>query len=146
MEAKKSGVKRKLGSVKVEKDKKKESDDAEDGSFPVKKLKTVNKQEKESVFEKKPTKKAKPKTKVEESKLKLSGGSVSWKVEDVIGANLNVPVWAAKNVVQLLDEGCTIPFIARYRKEQTGEMEVQKLRDTCTMLEELRFVMVSNST
>ena len=24
---------------------------------------------------------------------------------------------------------CTIPFIAQYRKEQTGSMEVQKLRD-----------------
>lgn len=65
-------------------------------------------------------------------------GTVCWKVEEIISVNLDVPVWAAKNVVKLLDEGSTIPFIARYRKEQTGDMNVQKIRDTCTALEELR--------
>ena len=31
--------------------------------------------------------------------------------------------------VRLLDEGNTIPFIARYRKEMTGAMDDQKLRE-----------------
>ncbi len=35
----------------------------------------------------------------------------------------------AKNVVQLLDEGNTIPFIARYRKEMTGAIDDQVLRN-----------------
>jgi uncharacterized protein len=33
------------------------------------------------------------------------------------------------NVVKLIDEGCTIPFIARYRKEMTGGMDDQVLRE-----------------
>ena len=33
-----------------------------------------------------------------------------------------------ENVITMIDEGSTIPFIARYRKEQTGEMDDQQLR------------------
>jgi protein Tex len=33
------------------------------------------------------------------------------------------------NTIKLIDEGCTIPFIARYRKEMTGEMDDQVLRE-----------------
>ena len=32
-----------------------------------------------------------------------------------------------ENIVQLLDEGNTIPFIARYRKEMTGHIDVHEL-------------------
>ncbi|WAR19308.1 SRBD1-like protein [Mya arenaria] len=74
------------------------------------------------------------------SKVKTEGFSVSWNEESVISNRLDVPVWATTNVVKLLDEGCTIPFIARYRKEQTGGMEANKLRDTLTLLEDLRAV------
>ena len=34
----------------------------------------------------------------------------------------------AHNIVNLLDEGNTIPFIARYRKEMTGAIDDQVLR------------------
>lgn len=40
---------------------------------------------------------------------------------------------AISNTVKLLDEGCTIPFIARYRKEMTGgldEIQIASIRDT----------------
>lgn len=43
-----------------------------------------------------------------------------------------------KNTVGLLDEGNTIPFIARYRKEQTGELEDIVLRDLSNRLNFLR--------
>ncbi|XP_052275908.1 S1 RNA-binding domain-containing protein 1-like isoform X2 [Dreissena polymorpha] len=66
--------------------------------------------------------------------------SVSWNAEEVIASHLGVPVWAARNAVRLLDEGCTVPFITRYRKEQTGGMEAQIIRETLTLLEELRAV------
>ena len=42
------------------------------------------------------------------------------------------------NVVELLDEGNTIPFIARYRKELTGEMEDKTIRDLSNRLNYLR--------
>ncbi len=31
--------------------------------------------------------------------------------------------WQVKNCVELFEEGCTIPFISRYRKERTGAMD-----------------------
>ena len=36
--------------------------------------------------------------------------------------------------IKLLDEGNTIPFIARYRKEATGEMKDEQLRDLADKL------------
>ena len=42
------------------------------------------------------------------------------------------------NVVRLLDEGNTIPFIARYRKELHGAMDDQMLRTLETRLQYLR--------
>lgn len=43
-----------------------------------------------------------------------------------------------KNTVELLDEGNTIPFIARYRKEKTGELQDMVIRDLSNRLEYLR--------
>ncbi|MBO4572182.1 MAG: RNA-binding transcriptional accessory protein [Clostridia bacterium] len=43
-----------------------------------------------------------------------------------------------KNVVDLLDEGNTIPFIARYRKEMTGHIDDQVLRELSERLTYLR--------
>ena len=42
------------------------------------------------------------------------------------------------NIISLIDEGNTIPFIARYRKEKTGAMDDQKLREIGERLEYLR--------
>lgn len=41
-------------------------------------------------------------------------------------------------IIALIDEGNTIPFIARYRKEKTGAMDDQKLREMSERLEYLR--------
>jgi len=46
--------------------------------------------------------------------------------------------WQVENTVQLIDEGNTIPFIARYRKEMTGSMDDQKLRELFDRLTYLR--------
>ena len=43
-----------------------------------------------------------------------------------------------KNIVSLLDEGNTIPFIARYRKEMTGHIDDQVLREFSDRLNYLR--------
>ena len=40
--------------------------------------------------------------------------------------------------VELIDQGCTIPFIARYRKEITGSMDDQLLRGLSERLDYLR--------
>ena len=44
----------------------------------------------------------------------------------------------AKAAVQLIDEGNTIPFIARYRKEAHGSLDDQALRQIADRLEYLR--------
>ena len=43
-----------------------------------------------------------------------------------------------ENVLRLIDEGNTIPFIARYRKEQTGSLDDQVLRELHERLQYLR--------
>ena len=43
-----------------------------------------------------------------------------------------------QNVVSLIDDGNTIPFIARYRKEMTGSMDDQVLREVFERLQYLR--------
>lgn len=45
-----------------------------------------------------------------------------------IAAQLSIPLTKVKSAVALLDEGNTIPFIARYRKEMTGELDENDLR------------------
>ncbi len=43
-----------------------------------------------------------------------------------------------KSAVSLLDEGNTIPFIARYRKEMTGELDENDLRSIEEKLQYMR--------
>ena len=54
-----------------------------------------------------------------------------------LSEEFDVNVAIAERIVALIDEGNTIPFIARYRKEQTGAMDDQKLREMNDRLEYL---------
>lgn len=57
-----------------------------------------------------------------------------------IARELNISVNQVENTAQMLKEGATIPFIARYRKEATGsltEVAVTAIRDRMEQLEEL---------
>ena len=46
----------------------------------------------------------------------------------ILAVEMGVTENHAQNIINLLDEGCTIPFIARYRKEMTGSLDDQTLR------------------
>ena len=46
-----------------------------------------------------------------------------------IAEELEIKVWQVEAVVKLVDEGNTIPFIARYRKEQHGALNDEQLRN-----------------
>ena len=48
----------------------------------------------------------------------------------LIATSLQLAEKQIRNAVQLLDEGATIPFISRYRKEMTGGMDEMQLADT----------------
>ena len=59
---------------------------------------------------------------------------------DRIAQELGVGVRQAQAALALFEEGATIPFVARYRKEQTGgldEVQLRDLQDRATYLEEL---------
>ena len=51
---------------------------------------------------------------------------------------LDVKRWQIDAAVQLIDEGNTIPFISRYRKEATGELNDEQLRKLYERLVYLR--------
>ena len=54
-----------------------------------------------------------------------------------IAQELNLAAHHVANVVRLLDEGATIPFIARYRKEMTGTMNEENVAAVQKRLEQL---------
>jgi uncharacterized protein len=45
-----------------------------------------------------------------------------------IATELGVKAWQVDSTVKMMDEGNTLPFIARYRKEATGELDEEQLR------------------
>ena len=60
---------------------------------------------------------------------------------DIIQAlttQFNLQKWQVENTVKLIDEGNTIPFIARYRKEAHGTLDDQVIRELSEKLEYLR--------
>lgn len=57
---------------------------------------------------------------------------------DEIAKELNVKEWQVYATVNLIDEGNTIPFIARYRKEKTGQLTDDILRKLDERLKYLR--------
>ena len=55
----------------------------------------------------------------------------------IISRELGISVAQVESVIEMLDEGNTVPFIARYRKERTGELSDEILR---TLLERLTYL------
>ncbi len=59
---------------------------------------------------------------------------------DHICNSLSVSIWQVENCVQLFEEGATIPFISRYRKERTGaldEVQITEIKFLYNRFEEL---------
>ena len=55
-----------------------------------------------------------------------------------LSEQFNIKTEYAQNIINLLDEGNTIPFIARYRKEMHGTLDDQTIREISERLEYLR--------
>ena len=56
----------------------------------------------------------------------------------IISKDLNLPQSKVQSTIKLLEEGATIPFIARYRKEATGSLDEVNIGDIKTQLEKLK--------
>lgn len=54
-----------------------------------------------------------------------------------ISETLGLPEHRVDNTLQLLDEGCTIPFICRYRKERTGGLDEVQIAQISEMAQQL---------
>ncbi len=56
----------------------------------------------------------------------------------IIAASLSLSEKAVENTLQLLEEGCTIPFISRYRKEKTGNLDEVKIEQIAQAHDKLK--------
>jgi uncharacterized protein len=59
-------------------------------------------------------------------------------ISNILCAEFKMQKQHVNNIIQLLDDGNTVPFIARYRKEMTGSCDDQVLRELSERLEYLR--------
>ena len=59
-------------------------------------------------------------------------------IEERLAKELGIKLSAVNNVIEMLDEGNTVPFIARYRKERTGGLSDEVLRKLSERLTYLR--------
>src|SRR5215471_8958803 len=60
--------------------------------------------------------------------------------ESVVARELGLPVAQVARTLALLDEGASVPFLARYRKEQTGsldEVQIANIGERAAYLREL---------
>ena len=55
-----------------------------------------------------------------------------------ISHSLSLPLQSVSAVLTLLDEGCTIPFISRYRKERTGNLDEVQITDISELYDRLK--------
>ena len=64
----------------------------------------------------------------------------------IIANALALPERGVDNTIQLLEENCTVPFISRYRKERTGNMDEVQVADIALMREKLQDVAKRKET
>ena len=70
--------------------------------------------------------------------LPLSGEPEGASGASFISHSLSLPLQSVSAVLTLLDEGCTIPFISRYRKEQTGGLDEVQITDISELYDRLK--------
>ena len=64
----------------------------------------------------------------------------------LISNELHLPEHGVENTLKLLDEGCTIPFISRYRKERTGGLDEVQITAISNRLEQLQEIAKRKAT
>jgi protein Tex len=63
-----------------------------------------------------------------------------------VGRGLEISLPQIQRVVELLDDGNTVPFITRYRKDQTGGLDEQQIREIQSRLTKLRLLAERKQT
>ena len=70
--------------------------------------------------------------------LPLSGEPEGASNASFISHSLSLPLQSVSAVLTLLNEGCTIPFISRYRKERTGGLDEVQITDISELYDRLK--------
>ena len=70
--------------------------------------------------------------------LPLSGEPEGASGASFISHSLSLPLQSVSAVLTLLSEGCTIPFISRYRKERTGNLDEVQITDISELYDRLK--------
>ena len=70
--------------------------------------------------------------------LPLSGEPEGASGASFISHSLSLPLQSVSAVLTLLNEGCTIPFISRYRKERTGNLDEVQITDISELYDRLK--------
>ncbi len=68
----------------------------------------------------------------------IIGENSSMEIFQVLATKFNLKPQYSQNLISLLDEGCTVPFIARYRKEMHGSCDDQTIREFADSLTYMR--------
>jgi Tex-like protein N-terminal domain len=89
---------------------------------------TINPANGEPAVKKPRTTAAKKKDAASDNAEETAGVERLWEPAEVLAADLDLPVTICRTVVGLLEEGNSIPFLARYRREATGGMLPDALR------------------
>ena len=63
-----------------------------------------------------------------------------------VARGLDIPLPQVQAVVELLDEGNTVPFVTRYRKDQTGGLDEEQIRQIQTRLSRMRMLAERKQT
>jgi uncharacterized protein len=64
----------------------------------------------------------------------------------IISKEFNLKAFQVANTVELLDSGNTVPFIARYRKEATGNLDEDQIRNIEDRIRYLRMLQERKET
>ena len=62
----------------------------------------------------------------------------------IIAKSLSLTEKQVKDTIELLDEGFTIPFIARYRKERTGSLDEVQIAAISEQAEKMKELEIEN--
>ncbi|KAM4867713.1 S1 RNA-binding domain-containing protein 1 isoform 1-T2 [Thomomys bottae] len=65
---------------------------------------------------------------------------MNWDIVQVLSERTNIEFWVCANIIHLLNDDNTLPFIIRYRKELINNLDADSLREVQQTLEELRAV------
>ena len=67
-------------------------------------------------------------------------------IKSFIAKQLQLAVKAVENTLSLLDEGCTIPFISRYRKEKTGGLDEVQIGNISQLYDKMKELIKRKET